>query len=645
MSIKKYAERCYKTSRKLLFLISLLTISILYPLFVPRVLADSGSSGWAVTLNQNGDYTLSWTAADIANLPPLSGCVGGLHDLIFVLGTAQTPVSFDLSNANNAYGAPNSDRVALNAYHFSSNIGNSFYTNGDTHLRIAISYQDAGENCNGLLSITPDILYTSLPYTSPTTTPPSIAPIPSTVVNIGSTYTNNGSFSETGSSSWTATVDYGDGGYGVDGSGLQSLPLSGQNFTLNHVYKDAGTYKVVVRVTDDQGATGFSTATVYVNSGWAVTLNQNGDYKLSWTASDIATLPPLSGCVGGLHDLNFVLGTAQTPVSFDLSNTDTTYGAPNSDRVALNVYQFSSTIGNSFYTNGDTHLRVAISYQDSGENCHGLLAITPDILYTALPYSSPVNTPVLGTPTWSANPILVNTGNSTLTVPVTSSLFGAVAGEYFIGTDPGIGNATTMTYSSGNLTASFGSSLTAGVYTIGVRAEDAAGNWSPTTNTMLVIYDSTTTLGMTGKNKKDLVPSTANGDVMPGLVSGATDAADYGFTVQYKNGVLDTHNGFTFMYSTRGHSFSLNATGFDWMTTGSTNNSQGWFQGTATVTVDGVTTTNPFWVTGTDGGRLTPTVNDYLMLRVYSPGANPSTANPIYQASGSMASSNSVKIQ
>jgi hypothetical protein len=174
-----------------------------------------------------------------------------------------------------------------------------------------------------------------------------------------------------------------------------------------------------------------------------------------------------------------------------------------------------------------------------------------------------------------------------------------------------------MTYSSGNLTASFGANLTAGVYTIGARGKDAAGNWSPTTSTMLVIYDSTTTLGMTGKDKKnELVPSTANGDVMPGLTSSSTDGADYGFTVQYKNSALDTHNGFTFKYATGGHTFSLTATSFDWMTTGGSNNSQGWFQGTAQVTVDGATTTNPFWVTGTDGSRTTPTTDNFLKLKV-----------------------------
>jgi streptogramin lyase len=265
--------------------------------------------------------------------------------------------------------------------------------------------------------------------------------------------------------------------------------------------------------------------------------------------------------------------------------------------------------------------------------------------------------PSAGTPTWSANPMQVGT-STTLTVPVSDAVSGVSGGEYYLGTDPGVGNATAMAYDStaGTLTASVGATLSPGVYSVGYRAEDAAGNWSSAATTMLVVYDTNTTLSMTGKNKKDLVPSLANGDILPGLISSAqTDAADYGFTVQYKNGGLDPHNDFMFTYTTgtnckkasaqNCHSFSLNTTGFDWLVVNGTNNSQGEFQGTATVTVDGVTTTNPFTVSGIDGSRLPQPTDNSLVVRVYAPGANPATATPIYQASGSMSSNNSVRIQ
>lgn len=354
----------------------------------------------------------------------------------------------------------------------------------------------------------------------------------------------------------------------------------------------------------------------------------------------------------GIGQLNPVISIPAAPVLTASSPAQNPYlswnAVPGAD--SYNIYRNSSLI-DSITTSNVT------SYTDfnapEGTSTYHVTAVN------TAGESSPSNSvnvlvdrtaPTLGTPTWSTNPLLVNTTDSTLTIPATDSGSGVVGGEYYIGgTDPGVGNATPMTYSSGNLTASLGSSLPAGVYTISYRAEDAVGNWStvtPSTQTMLVIFDSTTTLGMTGKDKKnELVPSTTNGDVMPGLTSTSTDGADYGFTVQYKSGVLDTHNGFTFKYATGSHTFSLTATSFDWMTTGGTNNSQGWFQGIAHVTVDGVTTSNPFWVTGTDGNRMTPTSSNYLQLKVYAPGANPSTATPIYQASGTMTSRSSVKIQ
>lgn len=89
--------------------------------------------------------------------------------------------------------------------------------------------------------------------------PPVVNPIPGATINEGATYSAPSTFTDTDSTSWTATVDYGDG------SGVQPLPLSGMNFSLSHQYTDEGAYTVTVTVTDDQGATGTGTATVTVN--------------------------------------------------------------------------------------------------------------------------------------------------------------------------------------------------------------------------------------------------------------------------------------------------------------------------------------------------------------------------------------------
>ncbi len=90
--------------------------------------------------------------------------------------------------------------------------------------------------------------------------PPVINTIPGATINEGETYSESGSFSDPTSTSWTGTVNYGDG------SGVQALTLSGTNFSLNHLYKDNGIYTITVSVTDNQGAIGTETATITVSN-------------------------------------------------------------------------------------------------------------------------------------------------------------------------------------------------------------------------------------------------------------------------------------------------------------------------------------------------------------------------------------------
>lgn len=89
---------------------------------------------------------------------------------------------------------------------------------------------------------------------------PSINTIANSTLNEGDTYLANDSFADPDSTSWTATVDYGDG------TGVQPSGLSGMSFFLSHIYKDNGIYTVTVSITDNQGATGTGTATVTVNN-------------------------------------------------------------------------------------------------------------------------------------------------------------------------------------------------------------------------------------------------------------------------------------------------------------------------------------------------------------------------------------------
>jgi virginiamycin B lyase len=258
--------------------------------------------------------------------------------------------------------------------------------------------------------------------------------------------------------------------------------------------------------------------------------------------------------------------------------------------------------------------------------------------------------PTLGTPAWTNNP-MTTTQSTTVTVPVTDNLSGVAKGEYYLGTtDPGQGNGTAMTLSSGNLSASF-SNQTPGIYTINFRAEDTAGNWSPITTDYLVVYDTTKTSA--DGHSGDIEPVYGT-DVLPGLLqTGQHDKEHFAFTVKYKNGTLDSASKVHFDYktgthcinpnqATNCHDTTLDATSIAWMVINGTNNAQATVQGTATLTIDGVTTTNPFRIITTDGSLLNPQTTDQFELDIYAPNANPNTAQPIYHISDPLAKGNVV---
>ncbi len=90
---------------------------------------------------------------------------------------------------------------------------------------------------------------------------PTVDAGPDGIIDEGSTFTSTGSFVDPDDTSWTATVDYGDG------SGAQPLALNPDNtFALSNTYTDDGVYTLTVTVTDDDGGAGSDTATVTVNN-------------------------------------------------------------------------------------------------------------------------------------------------------------------------------------------------------------------------------------------------------------------------------------------------------------------------------------------------------------------------------------------
>jgi hypothetical protein len=219
---------------------------------------------------------------------------------------------------------------------------------------------------------------------------------------------------------------------------------------------------------------------------------------------------------------------------------------------------------------------------------------------------------------------------------------GVAGGEYFIGDeDPGQGNGATMDWDGTNLSTTFGTDFPTGVYKINVRAQDNAGNWSEVTSDYLVVYD--TSFRMTGR--RNIIPSLTNGDALPGLIDPAQDdKATFGFNVRYNNqGQIQSNSDLQFNYRTgrrcngsnpeNCHNLSLNASTIAWFITQGENNSEGVFQGTGALLVDGVASTVPFKVTGLDGERLSTTSPDHFTLLIYAEGTNPAIDEPVYRVS------------
>lgn len=82
---------------------------------------------------------------------------------------------------------------------------------------------------------------------------PTVTAGPDATTSQGVPMIREGSFNDPGTGTWTATVDYGDGG------GPQPLALNpDKTFRLEHTYASAGTFRVTVTVTDGDGGVGTS---------------------------------------------------------------------------------------------------------------------------------------------------------------------------------------------------------------------------------------------------------------------------------------------------------------------------------------------------------------------------------------------------
>ncbi len=159
-------------------------------------------------------------------------------------------------------------------------------------------------------------------------------------VNEGSSFYQDGSFTDEGSYAWTANVSYGDG------TPVQDLLLKpDKSFTLDHVYGDDGVYTVTVQVKDDRGTVGTDTLLVTVeNVAPTATLGNDG--------------PKGEGSVVTVSfSAQFDPGTSDTfTYSFDWDNDD----------VYEIVGQGSASAVHTWYDEGTFTVQARITDNDGG---------------------------------------------------------------------------------------------------------------------------------------------------------------------------------------------------------------------------------------------------------------------------------------
>ncbi|MDE2025395.1 MAG: pentapeptide repeat-containing protein [Patescibacteria group bacterium] len=204
--------------------------------------------------------------------------------------------------------------------------------------------------------------------------PPIVNPIPNDSINEGDTYTHPGSFTDPDSStSWTATVDYGDG------SGSQPLVLnSDKSFTLSHVYTNEGAYTVTVSVTDNQGATGTGTSTITVT-----------DVPASISVPTIPSNPTVGTSVS-------TTATFTDPDSSDTHVATITWGDGSSSAGTVTEPSGStpgSVSGSHTYATAGSYI-ITISVIDNGENITGT---SPQVVLAVIPSTGLTGSNLTGT--------------------------------------------------------------------------------------------------------------------------------------------------------------------------------------------------------------------------------------------------------
>lgn len=171
--------------------------------------------------------------------------------------------------------------------------------------------------------------------------------------------------------------------------------------------------------------------------------------------------------------------------------------------------------------------------------------------------------------------------------------------------------------------------LSPGVYSIKVRGQDVAGNWSDPVQAFLVIYDPDAGFA-TGHGW--IIPGTEPGDFLPGITG--EDKANFGFVVKYKKGATTPQGQLEFHYQVG--DFNLHSTEMHWMVI---NDNWAKFQGYATINLHPGQLFH-FRVDARDTQLKDGNQQDRFILKVWYDYQDSDIDDPVYRASGDLARGN-----
>src|SRR5262249_52487850 len=147
-----------------------------------------------------------------------------------------------------------------------------------------------------------------------------------------------------------------------------------------------------------------------------------------------------SGESGPSNTISVLVDRTAPAITYSLAPTPNTNGWNNTDVTV--TFTCSDTAGGSGIASCTSPATVSAegaNQQVPGTATDNAGNTTSIVATTKLDKTAPT----LGIPSWSANPVQVGS-NTILTVPSSDSLSNVAGGEYFIGTDPGVGHGTAM---------------------------------------------------------------------------------------------------------------------------------------------------------------------------------------------------------